>query len=258
MQETLFNSSKQFAEKKSMDAPELLAVRMFKSDDARIAVNSQSILGYTSERYGSQRRNIGTIEYDSKRIGRLTGDDSAEELPFPYNFRTTQSPRPFIPRLSHDYINTILSISIQSKYLIQLEHGENIRYENREIWGTDVYTDDSDILLVLQHCGVLPASVPNKNRVNYRTRTPGNISNPDLVVGTVPEGNLEFEIQVDIILLPPLKSYASCTRNDITSREWTGQIHDGLSYAIHAVTIKPIDKTLENIDQSSTTKKLQW
>ncbi|QEU62206.1 Rxt3 [Kluyveromyces lactis] len=238
-------------------------------DENEIDVNSKSVLEYTEQDYALQRRPLATLEYDSMRVGVFPGDPKLEALPFPYNFKTIRSPRPFIPRMSHNHINSILTIQIDSIYLQQVARGENIRYQNREIWGTDIYTDDSDIILVLQHCGVLPFSEPfdqnsNGKPSNVRSsktklrRTPANMSDQNSVTGAIPEREIPFAIKVDILMLPPLQGYASSTRNNITSREWTGQVHDGLSYGIFHVDIVVMDNTLNEIQQSDKTKSLKW
>ncbi|CDO92147.1 unnamed protein product [Kluyveromyces dobzhanskii CBS 2104] len=233
-------------------------------DTVEIDVTSKSVLEYTQKNYEKQRRNLGVLDYDSMRIGSFPGDPSNEALPFPYNFKAIKSPRPFIPRFSHNHINTVLTIHIDSEYLLQVGRGENIRYQNREIWGTDIYTDDSEILLALQHCEVLPSAGSLERNPNSRSmarpakRTPVNMENQDSVKGEIPEREIPFAIKVDILLLPPLQAYASSTRNNVTSREWTGQIHDGLSYGIYNVEILVMDDTLNDIEQSAKTKSLQW
>ena len=46
--------------------------------------------------------------------------------------------------------------------------------------------------------------------------------------------NINKDIIVDILILPPLEKYSSTVRNAIKSRSWTKQ-HDGMSYMVHEV-----------------------
>ena len=104
-------------------------------------------------------------------------------------------------------------------------------------------------------------------------RTPVNQTNKDNVVGEIPKdehGLKPFDLDVDILLLPRLQQYFSVKRYGITSRHW-GKLttplkvdaytvhlrmsmhvsleeniypietmaHDGLSYGIHKIVIKP-------------------
>lgn len=273
MQETLLNSSRESRtavaavtaadETENTTSPEVSTLSAVsgrkgaegqKGGHSGVEVSSKSVLEYTAKNYAQQRCNLGTLEYDPMRVGRFAQDKpSTESLPFPYNFKSISSPRPFIPRLSHDQINSICTIMVDYTYLRQVERGENIRYQNREIWGTDIYTDDSDIILALQHCGVLSGQHPPGSR-----RTPANLSNPDSVKGAIPERDIPFAIKVDVLLLPPLQSYASTTRYDITSREWSAQVHDGLSFGIFHIEILVMDDTLNNIDHAARARHLQW
>ncbi|PTQ43508.1 hypothetical protein MARPO_0024s0027 [Marchantia polymorpha] len=64
-----------------------------------------------------------------------------------------------------------------------------------DLWGTDIYTDDSDIVAVLKHTGF------------YDLQS----STSDV-----------FSLRASIRLLPPLPSYVGTTRNHIRSRRWGG------------------------------------
>ena len=73
----------------------------------------------------------------------------------------------------------------------------------RQVWGTDVYTDDSDLVAALVHTGhVKLKSAPPK--------TP---------------------LLVSLRICPAQATYAASERNGLKSREWSGK-HDGVSYKV--------------------------
>lgn len=138
----------------------------------------------------------------------------------------------------------------------------------RAVWGTDVYTDDSDVVAACIHAGWIRGEWPedvdvqmlgldegHENEVRdvkngKKSRGKATIEqnpNPDFLeapLGTgpvkVPEGR---DMHVMITILPNLEKYASTTRFGIKSREWGGKLgrdgqrssHDGLSFMIKSV-----------------------
>lgn len=67
--------------------------------------------------------------------------------------------------------------------------------KGRHVWGTDVYTDDSDIVCAVMHCGYYNASL--KKPVASVT-----------------------EMRAVIQILPPQTEYPVFVRNGIRSRAW--------------------------------------
>lgn len=140
----------------------------------------------------------------------------------------------------------------------------------RAVWGTDVYTDDSDVVAACIHGGWIRGEWPDDVDVNLlgleegigadvketkggrkgrgkETAEPLQKSNPDfleapLATGPVqaPEGR---DMHVMIQILPKLEKYASTVRFGIKSREWGGKLgrdgqrssHDGLSFMVKSV-----------------------
>ena len=77
------------------------------------------------------------------------------------------------------------------------------------VWGTDIYTDDSDIVCAVMHCGFYNASLKK------------------------PVGGVD-EMKVVIQLLPPQQEYPLFVRNSIRSRAWWGG-GTSCSYKVNAV-----------------------
>ncbi|GME97512.1 unnamed protein product [[Candida] boidinii] len=55
-----------------------------------------------------------------------------------------------LPSILSNYINCLIDIHIPHNLI-----KSNSNVKNRRIWGTDIYTDDSDILSILFHCGII-------------------------------------------------------------------------------------------------------
>ncbi|BGP36960.1 hypothetical protein JCM10449v2_000864 [Rhodotorula kratochvilovae] len=111
----------------------------------------------------------------------------------------------------------------------------------REVWGTDVYTDDSDVLLVLLHSGWLRVT-RRERRLRAgekgagadairRARTVGEerIAVPGAGGEGVPPALL-----VRLRVVPALVRYEGIERQGIRSRSW-GNGHDGVSLRVEDV-----------------------
>ncbi|KAK9446826.1 uncharacterized protein V1518DRAFT_422738 [Limtongia smithiae] len=107
-----------------------------------------------------------------------------------------------LPRLD-DRVNSIIQVRIARRFLLR---NANPHVTRRRVWGTDVYTDDSDVVAALYHAGFLP---------------------PARDVGA---GDCVATLRI----LPVLVRYQGCFRNGINSRTWLAP-HDGVSFRIEAV-----------------------
>jgi hypothetical protein len=87
--------------------------------------------------------------------------------------------------------------------------GANARLRARQLWGTDVYTADSDIVAVLTHCGYYRPSP---------AAAPVNLSELRCVVRAASH---------------PEDGYPSTSRNGIRSRAW-GTIQEGCGYVVES------------------------
>jgi hypothetical protein len=87
--------------------------------------------------------------------------------------------------------------------------------DERKIWGTDVYTDDSDLGLVLIHAGWIRW---------------GGASTHD-----------DDAINVTVRVVPTLVHYTATARNGVTTRGW-GNSHDGASIVVEGVERIRVDK----------------
>ena len=117
-----------------------------------------------------ERRFVGTVEYEPKKL----------------------------LLKSHElHYNCVLQVCISQEHL-------NTNNDKRELWGTEVYTDDSDLVCVLRHLG-------------------HTFSNEDLCV--------------DLLILPQLRAYQGSLKSGLVSRSWDK--HDGISYMVLNIKSMP-------------------
>jgi len=132
----------------------------------------------------------------------------------------------------------------------------------RSIWGTEVYTDDSDVVAACIHDGWIrgewgddidaslldlnqPTTKSRKSKVGDAADSTANLE----VLTSRPEAPVPIpvdrDLHVTVLILPALEKYSGMTRFGMTSREWGAQQsstlssghkpHDGISFAIHSV-----------------------
>lgn len=85
----------------------------------------------------------------------------------------------------------------------------------RTLWGSDVYTHDSDVVAVLMHCGYVSS-----------------------IIG-IPR-NTVSEAQVTLEYLPPASCYPSVYRNGVRSRAW-GYFENGCSFRVCASCLQHVE-----------------
>lgn len=129
------------------------------------------------------------------------------------------------------------------------------------LWGTDVYSDDSDVVAACIHSGWIKGEwaedfdasmldLDHDNSTNKRRKTKNQGSTVDLesegLISSPPtSGPMSIpanrDLHVNLLILPRLHKYAATTRHGISSREFGGEygsrhaIHDGASYMIKSV-----------------------
>ncbi|KAK9718798.1 hypothetical protein K7432_005244 [Basidiobolus ranarum] len=124
--------------------------------------------------------------------------------------------------------NGLLEVRVPGIYL---SFG-NSKVRKQAIWGTDVYTDDSDVVAALVHSGFYTPPLPP-------------LANGDLKlamknIDTLPHA--DHDLSVTIRVMPKLIKYASTVRYRIKSREWGD--HDGVSFKIESVKVLKFGEAL--------------
>ncbi|KAF3933361.1 hypothetical protein ABW19_dt0204541 [Dactylella cylindrospora] len=137
-------------------------------------------------------------------------------------------------------------------YCLSLEERERV-CKKRLLWGTDVYSDDSNILAVLIHEGYVPAVRDGQELVEYASAhdsVVAKLSAPKkrgatarqkeiaaMIAEGVPRTSQKIhegkDLLVTIVICGTLTHYASMVRYGLKSRSWEG--HDGMSFMIESV-----------------------
>jgi hypothetical protein len=137
----------------------------------------------------------------------------------------------------------------------------------RAVWGTDIYTDDSDIVAACIHAGWIRGEWPEdvdvdmldlvvsddsdkRGRRTAPTQPTSTSTNPDVLTEPPKTGPMAVppnrDLHVTIVILPLLEKYSSTVRFGVKSREFGGKIvdslgmpqrslHDGLSFMITGI-----------------------
>jgi hypothetical protein len=150
----------------------------------------------------------------------------------------------------------------------------------RALWGTDVYSDDSDVIAACIHGGWirgewsqdidvsllgLEPDSPEAERTgvgaNGVTETNGEGKDAanwrdmrDIMISEAPAGGpmmpvADCDLHVIVLILPSLEKYSSTTRFGIKSRAWQAT-HDGLSFMILSIKwVHGVDTAREVVGQ---------
>lgn len=122
---------------------------------------------------------------------------------------------------------------------------------SRKIWGTDVYTDDSDILAACIHSGWLrlgsTAPLFSVGKSDAESTAPG--TQPAKKARKARKASLpkQRSLKITIVVAPRLIKYEGSLRAGVRSRSW-GNSHDGVSFAIESVEL--VEDTVHRFGRS--------
>lgn len=178
------------------------------------------------------------------------------------------TPKPLPIGLITGKENSTLTVKVPRVHLTPIAREEITR--RRALWGTDVYTDDSDIVAACIHGGWIRGEWPDSVDTNLleldkslamqekdlpatkrrkdkeREEQARNEANAAVYHDKPPKtGPVHMypdrDLHVTVLILPRLERYGSTTRFGIQSREFGGlyggrrSIHDGISYMVMAI-----------------------
>ena len=130
-------------------------------------------------------RYLGTLQYNYAKEGVLNAVNVVDRkdrttVPFPYDLERRVLPVPFLPEFPEESANSIITISIKYEDLMKSfnDSGECPRTFNNEIWGCDVYTDDTDPILALRHCGFTCLDPPPLTPTHFKGKASHKPSTP--------------------------------------------------------------------------------
>ena len=156
----------------------------------------------------------------------------------PYDSSSTSGiPSYKIPRCEGKENHT-LTIRIPRFYLSK-EERERICLD-RAVWGTEVYSDDSDPLAAAIHAGWIRGEWGDNVDLSMLELNPSNeLDTKKNVFTSVPPSPMlplpGKDLHLILLILPCLQNYASRVAHGVKSRAW-GNDHDGVSYRIEQMT----------------------
>lgn len=142
--------------------------------------------------------------------------------------------------------------------------------EARNVWGTDVYTDDSDPLAAAIHAGWLRGAWPSEVdeamldlSPDLRTTTTNGTPTtqpPTTMTAPPTDGPMDAPPNADchltLLILPTLALYAPSVRFGLASRRWGGN-HDGASFKIERIEWVDEGATGRNEDRGAQARRVR-
>ena len=127
------------------------------------------------------------------------------------------------------------------RYYLSEESREQV-CTHRAVWGTDIYTDDSDPLAAAIHAGWIRGAWGNAVdtlMLEFLQSDSKATIDPAQTTFTSPPASPTFprpgkDLHLTLLILPTLEDYASRVMHGIKSRPW-GSNHDGVSYRIEKI-----------------------
>lgn len=164
---------------------------------------------------------------------------------------------PFLPCFEGKE-NSLVNVKIPRR-LLSKTLNENVA--KRKVWGTEIYTDDSDVVAALYHAGFIPTTMYGEmgglpedakcvdkkaTKVADLSATLKDNTNKEFDFGakSTTDGPTPSSVDADgdclvtLLILPRLKLYRGTFRNGYNSRSWLTK-HDGVSFAIQEVKFIP-------------------
>lgn len=134
--------------------------------------------------------------------------------------------------------------------------------KRRQLWGTEIYTDDSDVIAAAVHSGWLKGDFGDFNEdlreLGDDTSEHGNDEELSLSLVTRPQRPVKapdgYDAHITVLILPPLESYAATSQHHLASREWRKK-HDGMSYMIHSIEFVDEGPSNRYVDRSAAARK---
>ncbi|OTA90071.1 hypothetical protein M434DRAFT_78467 [Hypoxylon sp. CO27-5] len=204
---------------------------------------SQAVLDSVADR---PRKHLGDVVYQV--VLKPSKLDSSHS-----KFGYSSNPRPLPMDVIKGNENSTLTVKIPRVHLSPSAREEIT--SRRAVWGTDVYTDDSDVVAACIHAGWIRGEWGDDVDVDlldlYKPSNPKKQrsvpAEQHLEVLTSPPASgpvhvpADRDLHVTLLVLPALEKYSSSTRFGIQSREFGGtyngrkSIHDGISFMIQSV-----------------------
>ncbi|OGE53840.1 hypothetical protein PENARI_c007G04198 [Penicillium arizonense] len=206
--------------------------------EPRTTVNLEPLLSSVAH---LPRHHLGSTLY-SPRVGAPAARSSVDSSKFGY----TTTPRP-LPRFEKRE-NCTFTVRVP-RFRIDQSHREEI-CARRALWGTGVYTDDSDPVAAAIHSGFIRGAwgedvdesmldLEIKDTYQHAPQAPAEAEgskgkSPTKEPRLPPIPPADKDLHITLLVLPRVAQYDSTLLFGIKSRKYTGR-HDGMSFKVHAV-----------------------
>lgn len=217
----------------------------------KTVVKSNAVLESVAQK---PRLHLGDVMYESViKTGRLLPNT-------PTNRGFASKPKPLPLDLIKGKENSVLTVKVPLVHLTPVAREEITA--RAFLWGTDVYSDDSDVVAACIHGGWIMGEWTDdvdtamlnldnsegkdgKDKSSKAKAHRPELDSEGLITGPPAAGPLPIpanrDLHVNLLILPRLVKYSSSTRFGMTSREFGGTfgarhaVHDGLSYMIKSI-----------------------
>lgn len=200
------------------------------------------------------RRHLGTFQYDADVFvpeSYTTGDE---------DFELCIKPKIPAPFSADDHLNCTYTVHVSKHWLQDRER--RLITATRNLWGTGIYTDDSDPIIAAMHMGWIKPAFHNVDQSLLQKIVQDQ--NPPVDLGKdlqLPLHPLEIPkdrgLKITCLVMPQLDRYEETARFGIRSRSWPegGERtpHDGVSFAIlkvEVVDVGPLERKLGRTGKS--------
>ncbi|CAI7675480.1 unnamed protein product [Penicillium discolor] len=202
--------------------------------EPRTTVNLEPLLSSVAH---LPRHHLGSTLY-TPRISSPTAKSSLDSSKFGY----TTTPQP-LPRFEQRE-NCTFTVRVP-RFRINQSHREEI-CARRALWGTGVYTDDSDPVAAAIHSGFIRGAwgddvdesmLDLEIKDTYQHAPPPEATNGDTPTKgprLPPIPPTDKDLHITLLVLPRVAQYDSALMFGLKSRKWAGH-HDGMSFKVHAV-----------------------
>ena len=198
-------------------------------------VESQSVFDSVKDK---PRKNLGSGVYTTK-----IEPVSMEPLSDPSHCGYVSTPQP-IPRFDGQE-NSTYTVRVPRYFLGQPQREEMV--QRQFVWGTDVYSDDSDPVAAALHSGWLRGAwddavdaavleLPEPSAADANRWTRDARVHGEVVLAERPAAPMHplqgLDLEIELLILPRLAAYHGSVRYGVRSRDFPSR-HDGLSFAVH-------------------------
>ena len=204
--------------------------------EPRTTVNLEPLLSSVAH---LPRHHLGSTLY-TPRIGVPSAKASPESAKFGY----TTTPQP-LPRFEQRE-NCTFTVRVP-RFRIDQSHREEI-CARRALWGTGVYTDDSDPVAAAIHSGFIRGAWGedvDESMLDLEIKDIYQHAPPPSAETTTADASKDGprlppvpprdqDLHITLLILPRVERYESTVMFGLKSRKWDGR-HDGMSFKVHRV-----------------------